>query len=214
MSEFDQDQLVELLSDCQQAPPGSAEAIQQHGLLALVSGRAATVAEISRESGLTADDIRAGIDGLRRAGRIETSGEEVTGVGGLTLTATTHALELPAAALHTWCALDAVGIPVALGLDAQVSTTCPHCAATLSISVKDDSPIGDRSLRLFCPTGSCENLRAEFCSAANLFCSSAHLAAWRTENPAVDGHELELAAMAELGRAMWGRFRSQRSPGR
>jgi len=213
MSNFESDQLVSRLSEGGGAPSGSIEAIQRFGILALVGGEAATVAEIGERSGLTADEVRAGIEGLRRAGRIETVGDLVVGVGGLTLNESVHALRLPDASVHTWCALDAIGIPIALGLDAEIHTTCPHCGDRLRVTVSDES-IVDKPYRLLCPTGQCENVRAEFCSAANLFCSSDHLRAWTANNPTVEGDELDLGATAELGRAMWGHYRIGTDAGR
>lgn len=213
MNSFDPDQLVSRLSDGGGAPPDSIEAIQRFGILALVGGEAATVAQISERSGLTTDEVRSGIEGLRRAGRIETAGDRVVGVGGITLTESVHALRLPEASVHTWCALDAIGIPVALGLDAEIHTTCPHCGDRLRVTVSDES-INDGPYRLLCPTGQCDDVRAEFCSAANLFCSTDHLRAWAANNPTVEGEELDLGAAAELGRAMWGRYRIGTDTGR
>ena len=208
MSDFDPGPLVALLSDSCDAPPRSVRAIQQHGLLALTTGRAASVTELSHKSSLTVDEIRTGVTSLASAGRIETDGEKVIGASGLTLTETDHAVKLPNATMHTWCALDAIGIPVALELDAEISTTCLHCDERLHVTVRDGELSGADSLRLFCPTGQCDDVRAEFCSAANLFCSPDHLRAWKTSRPSVEGHELDLTATAELGRALWGHYAS------
>ena len=204
MIDFDQHPLVSMLVDTCEAPPGAVAAVQRFGLQALVTGRPALLTEISMDSGLSVETIRAGISGLIEAGRIETDGETVHGVGGLTLSPTVHALELPDASMHTWCALDAIGIPVAFGLDAAISTTCPHCGARLHVSVDGGATPFDESFRLFCPVGPCDDVRADFCSSANLFCHAEHIAAWRTANPSIDGHELDVETVAELGRAMWG----------
>ena len=213
MSEFDSDGVVRHLSDGGGASLNSVEAIQRFGLSSLVGGEAATVAQISEWSGLTTDEVRSGIEGLRRAGRIETTDDLVVGVGGITLNQSVHALRLPEASVHTWCALDAIGIPVALGLDAEIHTTCPQCGDRLHVTVADEA-VDDKPYRLLCPTGQCDDVRAEFCSAANLFCSIDHLRAWTADNPGVEGNELDLRASAELGRAMWGRYRADTDAGR
>ena len=207
MSDVDQRQLIAMLADAGDSPLPGVEAIQQHGLASLAAGRAASVTEIKDRSGLSIDDIRAGIEALQQAGRIEVDGDEVIGVGGLTLTSTVHSLRLPNASLHTWCALDAVGISAALGLNAEISTTCPYCGARLQVTVTDGNPQTDNSLKLFCPTGECSDVRAEFCPAANLFCNAGHLRAWRAAHTSAQGAELDLAATAHLGGAMWGRYR-------
>ena len=153
-------------------------------------------------------EIRLGIEGLRNVGRVEIDEETVLGVAGLTMSETVHELELPEAAMHTWCALDAVGIPVALGLSAQLTTICPHCGDTMSVDVRDGQAQAETDVRLFCPTAPCSDVRAEFCTMANLFCTSDHLGAWREASPGAEGEELDLNETAALGRAMWGRFAS------
>lgn len=201
MSDFDQARIVSLMGDAGEAPPRAVAAVQRFGLQALVAGRPAHVTEISTDSGPGVETIRAGMDALIRAGRIETDGDTVHGVGGLTVTQTVHTLELPDAPMHTWCALDAIGVPVAFGLSAAISTTCPHCGARLHVAVGDAETPFDESIKLFCPTGPCNDVRADICSSANLFCDSDHVTAWRAANPSIDGHELDLDETAELGRA-------------
>jgi hypothetical protein len=202
MSNFDNNRLIAQLDNACDAPTAAVEAIQHHGFAALLEGRAATLAEISDQCGLTVEDLKAGIAGLAEAGRLETIGDRVTGVRGLTLSETAHALTLPNATLNTWCALDAIGIPVALGLDASVTTTCPQCEETLHIEIQDGEPEPNDHVRLFCPTGPCSNVRTDFCAAANLFCNADHLNEWIQTHPA-DGDELDLATTTTLGREMW-----------
>ena len=73
---------------------------------------------------------------LHDAGLVErdTAGR-VVGIAGLTLEPTKHRLVLDGQGLYTWCAIDAVGIPAALSLDAQVTTSCAHRGATLSVRI-------------------------------------------------------------------------------
>jgi len=202
MSEFDQDQVVALLGATNDAPPDAVDAIQRIGLRCLLDGTPATAARTSDESGIALGEIEAGLVGLDRAGRLEMDGDAIIGVGGLTLSTTTHSVRLAGSSFHTWCALDAIGIPVALSLDASMNTTCPQCSAQLSVEVQD----GGATPMLLCPTGPCDDVRADFCSSANLFCSVDHIQAWRDANPDVAGEPLDLAATANLGRAMWGHY--------
>lgn len=132
MSNFDQEALVALLSDAPDAPPRSVDAIQRHGLLALTRGRAATIAEISRESDLDINETRTGIESLASVGRIETAGEEVIGVGGLTLTRTVHAVKHPSAAMDTAPSSPSVS-PWPWG-SMQRSPPAVHSAAPASMS--------------------------------------------------------------------------------
>lgn len=126
-------------------------------------------------------------------------------LGGGTSISTAHSLRLPNAEMHTWCALDAVGIPAALGLTATVATRCPQCGERITVDVNDGAAVAAGSVTLFCPTGQCDNVRADFCSVANLFCSPTHLSQWRADNPSAMGESLDLIAAVDLGHAMWRR---------
>jgi len=206
MSEFDQDQVVALLGATNDAPPDAVDAIQRIGLRCLLDGAPVAAAGISDESGIPLDEIEAALVGLDRAGRLEMDGHAIVGVGGLTLSTTIHSLRLADSSFHTWCALDAIGIPVALGLDASMSTTCPQCSAQLSVEVQDGEATTQGEPILLCPTGPCDDVRADFCSSANLFCSVDHIQAWQSGHPDVAGESLDLASTANLGRAMWGHY--------
>ncbi len=205
MSDFDQRTVVAMLGAAQSAP-AAVDAIQKHGLASLLDGTPLTVAEIASLSGLSGSDIAAGIQALVDAGRVDLDGDRIVGVGGLTLISTAHSLQLPNAEMHTWCALDAVGIPVALGLKATVETRCPQCDDHITVQVNEGTAAAAGPITLFCPTGQCDNVRADFCSAANLFCSPTHLRQWRADNPSAMGENLDLLATADLGQAMWGRY--------
>lgn len=204
MSEFDQRDVAAMLGGAANAPNA---AVQYRGLASLLNGTPRTISEIASLSGISRSDIEGGIQALIDAGRIELDGDRVVGVGGLTLISTAHSLSLPNADLHTWCALDAVGIPAALGLTATVETRCAQCGERITVDVNDGTPTAAGPVTLFCPTGQCDNVRADFCSAANLFCSPTHLSQWRTDNPSALGEDLDLKATADLGHAMWGRYR-------
>jgi alkylmercury lyase len=70
----------------------------------------------------------------------------VVAARGLSLPPTPHALEVDGRRLHAFCAIDAVGIPVALGLDASVASRCHRCGAPIALSIADgavrDAPAG------------------------------------------------------------------------
>lgn len=204
MSEFDQDTIVAILGGAGSAPRAAVEAIQYHGLASLLNATPRTLLEIASLSGLELTDIEDGVQALTEVGRIDLDGDRVIGVGGLTLTSTAHSLTLPNAEMHTWCALDAVGIPAALGLTATVQTRCPQCGDHITVDVDERTATAAGPVTLFCPMAPCDNVRADFCAAANLFCSPTHVAAWRQDNPSALGEDLDLAATTSLGHAMWG----------
>jgi len=211
MPEFDQDTIVAILGEAGGAPRAAVDAVQYHGLNSLLNGTARTMGEIASLSGLGVSDIEDGIEALAEVGRIDLDGDRVIGVGGLTLTSTAHSLRLPNAEMHTWCALDAVGIPAALGISATVGTRCPHCGDHITVELDQGNATAAGPVTLFCPTAPCDNVRADFCAAANLFCSPTHLTHWRADNPSAAGEDLDLAATVELGQAMWGPYKHEPS---
>ena len=79
-------------------------------------------------------DDAATVEAFVQGGRLELDDQGVVvGVHGLTARPTAHRIEHAGGEVHTWCALDAIGIPAALALDAAAVTTCPACAAVLRV---------------------------------------------------------------------------------
>jgi hypothetical protein len=206
VSDSTHDRFVVALGQPAGAPQAAVDAVQYHGLASLLRGVASSTKEISDASGVAFTEIEQGVQGLSDVVRIEVDGDRVIGVAGLTLTSTHHELRLPEVAMHTWCALDAVGIPAALELDAAIRTSCPHCHTPIDVVVEGGSASASTAVQLFLPTGPCENVRADFCATANLFCDTEHVSAWRASNPGSAGDVLDLAATAKLGRDMWGGY--------
>lgn len=203
MTEADHIVIIELLSSTDNETAVAVAAIQRLGLRSLLHGQPVGIDDIAEQAELTVDEVRAGVGSLMAAGRIEVDGDAIVGVGGLTLTPTRHGLELADAVMHTWCALDAVGIPAAFDLSARVTTSCLYCQAEIVVHVDAGRASGPDGVVLFCPTGPCVDVRADFCASANLFCNPGHLAAWRHINGQPEGTVFDLDATAALGRQMW-----------
>ena len=203
MTDLDRAQVIELLGSIGDDTANAVAAIQRHGLRSLIAGRPISIDDIAQKAGLSTDDVGDGVDGLLAAGRIELDDDTIIGVAGLTSTTTAHALRLPDADMHTWCALDAIGIPIGFGVHAELTTDCPYCSRQLQIRFADDEAHGDDDLVLFCPAGSCKNVRADFCTSTNLFCNRGHLAAWRHRSGRPQGAQLSLGEAVDLGREMW-----------
>jgi hypothetical protein len=97
----------------------------------LVPGRAARVRRTALE--------------LAGRGRAELDDDgRLVGIHGLTLRPTQHAFVHAERTHWTWCAFDSVGIPAALGVDAEARTTCPACHPSTSRST-EVSPKSPRS---------------------------------------------------------------------
>lgn len=66
---------------------------------------------------------RSVIETLLRTGRVEVDDDGVlVGIHGLVTRPTRHRIDLDGGVVHTWCALDAIGIPAALGINASAVT--------------------------------------------------------------------------------------------
>jgi len=172
------------------------------GFHALWAGQTPALTEL-------ADADRAALDEavaqLQAGGRIEMSADgRVLAVHGLSHRRTRHRIEYLGGSVHTWCALDAIGIPAALGIDARARTTCPTCDRELVVTLVEGRPEPLAGAVLWYPetAGSWEHLIAQFCSAANLFCSVAHLQD-RIGPGAADGVVMTVDQVAELGRDAW-----------
>src|SRR2546423_13540691 len=169
----------------------------------LLRGDPVTVSQIAVRRQVPPDRVRAALDQLVLAGAAEVVGDgEIVGAHGLTTRTTRHSITLDGRVLHTWCALDAVGIPVALGLDATAATTCPTCGAPPAVSVRAGQAT-QLPFVLWLPTGPCPHLTRDFCSAANLFCDTAHAEAWKRQAGNPQGRVISLAGVEDNARVAW-----------
>lgn len=112
---------------------------------------------------------------------------------------TAHRIEHAGGSVHTWCALDAVGIPAALGIDATAATSCPACGAELTLLLRSGAPVGGEC-RLWIPSGECAHLVEDFCRHANLFCTAEHMSA---RLPQLAGRSVTVTEAASIGRTVW-----------
>jgi alkylmercury lyase len=136
------------------------------------------------------------------AGRLELDDQGVVvGVHGLAARPTAHRVEHTGGVVHTWCALDAIGIPAALALDAAVVSTCPACGAALRITLDAGVPADDGVMRLWLPGGQCTHLVEDFCRHANLYCTADHVAS--KVAPGTPGWAVTVTDAAGIGRVEW-----------
>jgi hypothetical protein len=139
---------------------------------------------------------------LTAAGRLEVDDDGLlVGVDGLTARATAHRIEHAGRTVHTWCALDAIGIPAAFALDATAATTCPHCSVELRVMIHAGHASALPDVCLWIPGGPCSHLVEDFCRHANLYCSRDHLMA--VVPPDGPGRAVDVAEAAAIGRTNW-----------
>lgn len=198
------DTAVDVLS----ALPGDAGTVRRAAFHRLLDGSDATVGALVEDTGLPATGVWAALDVLVAAGTatVDESGE-VFAVGGLSIVAAAHELLLGERAYWTWCAFDGIGIPAALGMDAEARTRCGHCGTRLDVPITTGAPPPDSPLVGWLPGQTCRNVQADFCPAANLFCTAEHLAAWRAEAGNPPGRSAPLADLAALGTQVWAEMR-------
>lgn len=165
------------------------------GFVALWRGERPAVASLC--------DDPAVVEAQMHAGRLEVDDAGLlVGVHGLVARTTRHRIDHAAGVVHTWCALDAIGIPAALAIDATAVTSCPTCHVELRVELREGEPVDtEEPLRLWLPEGRCDHLVEDFCSHANLYCSPEHLTA--TVPKGSPGRIVTVADVAAIGRQTW-----------
>ena len=170
------------------------------------SGRAPDAAELAGATGLELPSVNEAVGSAARKGRVvlDDSGR-VVGSHGLSLVPARHRLRLGEDQFHTWCAIDAIGIPAALGADAVATTACPVCGRSMEIWFREGRASDDAEIRLWVPSKEgCTNVVEEYCPEANLFCSEEHLQLWRRRAGDPPGTVMTLEEGEDLGRTWWG----------
>ena len=114
------------------------EAVTRHAFRAILDGRPATVGELPLALSRPPAVVEAAVGLLTEWGIIVVEPEtgQILGARGLSLTETSHRLLLGGHQRYAFCAVDAVGIPAALGADARVESRCHHCQAPLTVALR------------------------------------------------------------------------------
>lgn len=135
-------------------------------------------------------------------GRVQFNDEGLlVGVAGLTVEPSAHKINIDGATRYTWCALDAVGILGALGIDGSVHSTDPETGDPIDISFTDGIPDGDATLFILGGYGG-GNVISEWCPLVNFFASEDDATSW-VEGKGLNGDIVSVAAIAHESAAMW-----------
>jgi len=168
----------------------------------LASAHPVEPSTLARLVGAGKRDIATALEDLAGDGLIDRDAQgRVLGARGLTLGDGPHGLVIDGHAFRTWCAFDALGIPGALGTDAQVRTACGVCRREIEIDLRDGLPSWTSSAVLWLSAGGA-NMRADFCTPTVLLCSPAHAEVW-AERHGGRGRALTLAEAFALGARDW-----------
>ena len=118
-------------------------ALSRHAFRAILDGQPATVAELPATLGFPPAVVEAAVRNLTERGTmtVESHTKWIVGIRGLSLVETNHRFTLEGRQLYAWCAVDAVGIPAALGADATVESRCHHCQAPLILELRGGAVI-------------------------------------------------------------------------
>lgn len=113
------------------------KSVRRAAFHAILDGKSPGPHEMARLTDMNIEDATAFIRDMARRGLLTTDGSgAVTGSGGLSLAPTGHRLVMNGRELYTWCAVDAVGIPAALGLDAEIVSGCKGCGGAIGIRME------------------------------------------------------------------------------
>jgi alkylmercury lyase len=178
-------------------------AFRRRAFAALLAGEAPRLADITEAASRDTHGVAHAVAWLEEHGQLERDGDLLVGAHGLTRRTTPHALTIEGRRLYTWCAYEAVAIPVALGASARATTTCPACRGPLIVDVDAGHVPDAETPVLWMPIGPCERLIEDFCAHANLFCTRDHLDDWRYANGDPTGQVVNLAEIPALARAAW-----------
>ena len=105
------------------------EAVSTAAFLSILDGEPPDTEALSQITGLDLATTRTVLADLADRGLVvlESDSGPVVGSWGLSLVPTGHLLRIRGRDFHTWCALDAVGIPAGLLEDASVASQCYEC---------------------------------------------------------------------------------------
>ena len=169
-------------------------------------GRAPDAWELAKATGLGVASVKTAVGSLVARGQaVQDAAGRVVGSAGLSLVSARHRLRLGEHELHTWCAVDAIGIPAALGADAVASTACRACGRPIQLRFQHGHAPDDPELRVWLPRQDCcSSVVDELCPDMNLFCNQEHLEQWRQRQGDPPGRVLSLQQTEQLGRTWWG----------
>jgi alkylmercury lyase len=108
---------------------------------------------------------------------------------GLSLTPTSHRFRVNGRDLYTWCALDALMYPVALGQRAEVTSRCPVSTATVRLTITPETiervDPATVVVSIVIPVSAAAgcNVRDAFCRHVHFLRGPEEATAWQTAHP-------------------------------
>lgn len=140
------------------------------------------------------------------------SGGEIAGTYPFTLRASGHSVVIGGREIATMCAIDAFGAGAMVDSDAQVISRCPECDTAINVRVGGNGlsieAVHPEGAVVWAGVASVEGCAADTqCRSMLLFCSDAHLQAWRDKHAAGgEGFRLTPAQALQAGAAIFRPF--------
>jgi alkylmercury lyase len=185
MQAIDIDELAERVAEWQDrvAWPVESVGVAAAAIAELAAGEPVDVGRVADRAGAPADDVLHLLRGtpaeFDRDGRL---------VGfGLTLRPTPHRVELDGRTLYTWCAPDALELPMLLGRPVRIESRCFATGKAVRVEVDPD---GVRELEpeeavasMVLRDVGMSDIRQQLCDEQHLFSSANAVAGWHAERP-------------------------------
>jgi alkylmercury lyase len=178
----------------------SALALAPYAMKLLARGEPVPVARLASAAGWPAAKVA---EALHRVPRVDFDhAGNVVGLG-LTLAPTVHRVHIDGRELFTWCATDAVMLPVMLDAPVTVESTCPATGTSIRLTLApegvDDASPAETVVSELAPTAGCADIRTSLCDHGHFFASPAAADDWRRAHPT--GYVRSLAEVFEISRA-------------
>ncbi len=121
-------------------------------------------------------------------------------------TPTAHVVELGGVRVWAMCAIDALGVPSMLGLNATITSADPQTGEPITVTVTDGvatfAPLA--TVVVYAAIGATGRSADTCCTTINFFTTAAHAEAWIAARPHLAATVLDQAAAVTLGRDIFG----------
>jgi alkylmercury lyase len=166
----------------------------------LARGEPVPLARLASAAGRPLDEVDEVLHGMPRVD-FDDDGN-LLGLG-LSLVPTAHRVRIDGRELFTWCATDAVMLPVLLGVPVIVESTCPATNTPIHLTVTpagvDAAAPAETVVSEVAPTADCTDIRTSCCDQGHFFAGPAAAETWRRAHP--EGHVRPVAEAFEISRA-------------
>jgi hypothetical protein len=172
---------------------------------AIYRGEKLSAAQLAHRLAEPAERVQMAVRSLLERGLVTADGTgRLTGSHGLSLVPSDHRVTFDVGQRYVWCAVDAVGIPAALGVDAEVTSRCFFCGEPVALTIEKGEPQSPSADLLFIGlgvAGSTGRINDDLCPMINFFCSRGHAEAWATT--AGQANIMSVRQAADVGRREW-----------